>query len=104
MEEVMAAVPDALLLAARALRDALIGFEPALVSGRDCAQVVEELARTEKACAAARARAAAQAVDDCPATKAALLAGELSLVQADEIARTEREVPGSEAGLVALAQ
>jgi hypothetical protein len=113
MEEVMAAVPDALLLAARALRDALTGFEPALVSGRDCAQVVEELARTEKACAAARARAAARAadcgahtqrgfadpadwlarrsgqsrgeaqsalatahaVDDCPATKAALLAG-----------------------------
>ena len=138
----MVAVPDALLLAARALRDALTGFEPALVSGRDCAQVVEELARTEKACAAARARAAAraadcgahtqrgfadpadwlarrsgqsrgeaqsalataQAVDDCPATKAALLAGELSLVQAGEIARTEKEVPGSEAGLVALAQ
>jgi hypothetical protein len=115
MEEVI--VPDNLLLAAQALREALTGFEPALVSGRDCAEVVEELATTEKACAAARARAAAraadcgahsqrgfadaadwlarrigqsraeaqsaldtaEAVDDCPSTKAALLAGELSL-------------------------
>jgi hypothetical protein len=141
MEEVIAG-PDNLLLAAQALREALIGFEPALLSGRDCAQVVEELARTEKACAAARARAAAraadcrahcqrgfgdaadwlarptgqsraeaqsaldtaEAVDDCPATKAALLAGDLSLGQAGEIARTEKEVPGSEADLLPLAK
>jgi hypothetical protein len=135
-------VPDDLMLAAQALRKALIGFEPALLSGRDCAEVVEELARTEKACAAARARAGAraadcgahsqrgfanaadwlarrtgqsraeaqsaldtaEAVDDCPATRAALLAGELSLGQAGEIARTEKEVPGSEAELLPLAK
>jgi hypothetical protein len=141
LEEVIA-MPDNVLLAARALRDALIGFEPARWSGRDCAEVVEELARTEKACAAARARAAvraadcgahsqrgfadaadwlarrtgqsraearsaldtAEAVDDCPATRAALVAGELSLGQADEIARTEKEVPGSEAELLPLAK
>ena len=135
-------MPDKVVLAARALQDALIGFEPSRLSGRDCAEVVEELARTEKACAAARARAAvraadcgahsqrgfadaadwlarrtgqsraearsaldtAEAVDDCPATRAALLAGELSLGQAGEIARTEKEVPGSEAELLPLAK
>jgi hypothetical protein len=43
------------------LRDALVGFDPALSAGEDCAVVVEELAATEKACAAARALAAARA-------------------------------------------
>ena len=46
---------------ARALREALAGLDPAVLSGQDCATVAEELARTEKACAAARARAAARA-------------------------------------------
>jgi hypothetical protein len=141
LEEV-SALPHDLLMAARALHHALSGFEPALLSGRACAEVVEELARTEKACAAARARAAvraadcgahsqrgfadaadwlarrtgqsraeaqsaldtAEAVDDCPATRAALLAGELSLAQAGEIARTEKEVPGAEPELLPLAK
>src|SRR5438093_8264536 len=48
---------------ARALRDALSGFEPALLSGEDCAAVAEELARTEKACAGVRAAAAARAAE-----------------------------------------
>jgi hypothetical protein len=54
-------VPEGLLHAARALRDALVGFEPGLLSGVDCAAVVEELAATEKACAAVRSRAALRA-------------------------------------------
>jgi hypothetical protein len=131
-----------LVSAARALRQALGGFEPGLYSGQDCAAVVEELAATEKACAAARARAAlraagcgahrekgfadgpdwlarasgtssvearaametAKAVEDMPHTRAALEEGELSLGQAQEIARTEAECPGSEAEMVELAK
>jgi hypothetical protein len=38
----------------------------------------------------------------CPATRDAVAAGELSLGQADEIARTEEEVPGSEEELLEL--
>ncbi len=37
-------------------------FDPALYSGADCALLAEALAKTEKACAGARARAAARAV------------------------------------------
>ncbi len=40
----------------------------------------------------------------CPATRDAVAAGELSLGQADEIARTEAEVPGSETELLPLAK
>ena len=40
----------------------------------------------------------------CPSTQSALLAGELSLLQAAEIAKTESEAPGSEASLVELAK
>lgn len=54
-------MPGSLVLAARALRDTLRGFEPGLLSGEDCAAMAEELAATEKACAAAGARAAARA-------------------------------------------
>ena len=119
---------SALLSAAASLRQALAGFEPGLLSGADCARVAEELAATEKACAAARLLAAARAVGcgahqergfpdgaawmarqvggtagqarqaleaagglkDCPGTKAALLAGEVSLAQAAEITRASR--------------
>jgi hypothetical protein len=49
--------------AAQCLRDALLGFEPAGLSSADCAMLVEALAATEKACAAARARAAARAAE-----------------------------------------
>ena len=52
-----------LVAAARALRDALSGFEPALVSGHDAARAVKELALTEKVCAAARVRAASRAAE-----------------------------------------
>jgi hypothetical protein len=130
-------VPPNLLAAARALRDALAGFEPRLRSGEDCATVVEELAATEKACAAARAVAAARAgecglhrqkgfadaadwlarttgtstvqakteletaraLEEMPETRAAVAAGELSLAQAHEVARTEAECPGAEPGV-----
>jgi len=131
-----------LLAAARELREALAGFDPAAYTGEQCAAAVEELAVTEKACAAARARAAARAaacgshrrsgyadaadwlareagstsaearaellaaaaVEERPATRAALVSGELSLAQAAEIARTACSVPGSEAELLALAK
>jgi hypothetical protein len=110
-------VPGSVPSAAAALRQALAGFEPGLFSGAECARVAEELAATEKACAAARLLAAGRAVEsgahgergfkdgaswlaqqsgctgtqarqaletasrlgDCPDTKAALLAGEISL-------------------------
>jgi hypothetical protein len=49
-------------VATRALREVLGAFEPEAFSGSDCAILAEELAQTEKACAAARARAAARAV------------------------------------------
>jgi hypothetical protein len=127
---------------ARELRDELAAFEPELLSGTECAFLVEVLAVTEKACAGARARAAARAADcgahrdhgfrdpedwlartsgsstpearnalqtarrleDCPATKQALLDGELSLHQAAEITRTEAECPGSESDLLGVAK
>jgi hypothetical protein len=131
-----------LVAAARALRVALAGFEPQLCAGEDCAAVVEELAATQKACAAALALAAARA-SECgahrqqgfadaaawlarasgtstgqakaeldtaralralPDTRAAVAAGELSLAQASEVARTEAECPGSEAELLAVAK
>jgi hypothetical protein len=127
---------------AASFRQTLAGFEPELLSGADCAALAEELALTEKACAAARLLAAARAVacgahqargfsdgaawmarqvggttgqarqaletaaglKDCPDTQTALLAGELSLLQAAEIARTESETPGAEAELLELAR
>ena len=52
-----------LLAAAAGLRAVLAGFEPGVWSGADCARVAEELAVTEKACAAARLLAAARAVE-----------------------------------------
>ncbi|HEX6476083.1 MAG TPA: hypothetical protein VF005_02320, partial [Acidimicrobiales bacterium] len=51
------------VVAARALREALVGFEPEAYSGADCAILAEELAQTSKACAAASARAGARAAD-----------------------------------------
>jgi hypothetical protein len=51
-------VVEGLLEIARAFRQALAGFDAAPVPGEDCIAVVEQLALTEKACAAARARAA----------------------------------------------
>ncbi len=123
---------------AAGLRGALAGFDPALLSGDDCARVADELATTEKACGAARLLAAARAVDcgahqprgfqngvawlarqsgattssarqaletasrlgGCPDTKTALLAGEVSVSQAAEIAQAEAETPGAEAALL----
>ncbi len=42
-------------------RDALQSSDPGLSAGEACAAIAEELARTEKACAAARVRYAARA-------------------------------------------
>lgn len=50
------------LAAAASLRKALAGFDPEVISGRDSAHMAEELAATEKACAAARLLAASRAV------------------------------------------
>ena len=112
-----------------ALVRALRAFEPGEYSGEDCARLVTNFARAEKALAAARVRAATRAAECnehrkegfadpsewlsrrtgttareargqldtmkrlalCPATRDAVAAGELSLGQADEIARTEAE-------------
>jgi len=135
-------MPASLLDAVRALSGLLASFEPEAFSGDDCATLSEELGRAEKACAAARVRAAARAAEtgahhrrghanaadwlariagssvgqaraaldtagalrEGPATKEALVAGELSLAQAGEITRTEAACPGTEAELVALAK
>ena len=116
------------------LRGELTRFEADRWSGRECAAIAEDLARTQKACAAASACAAARAVechagdvewvartsgatpsqareslattaalDACPATGDAVAAGVVSLSQAREIVRAEEAVPGSEAGLLAVA-
>jgi hypothetical protein len=127
-------------VAARALREELRAFEPEAYSGTDCAALAEELAQTEKACAAASVRAAARAagcgtqrgfgnaidwlgrisgtsagqaravldtaaaLEDCPQTKEAVVAGELSLAQGAEIAKTEAASPGTEVEMVSLAK
>ncbi len=124
------------------LREALAGLEPGLFSAADCARLAEEMAVTEKACAAARLLCSARAVragahkergfsdgaawmarqigntgqaarrelmtasslDECPETRAALLAGEVSLEQAGEIARSREEDPTAEADLLEVAR
>jgi hypothetical protein len=50
------------------------------------------------------ALATARALEDLPATLAAVTAGELSLAQASEVARTEVECPGSEQELLEVAR
>ncbi len=69
---------------------------------RDAEQWLARAAGTTAADAAS-ALALARQLEDCPATKEALVNGSLSLVQAREITRTETVAPGSEAELVALA-
>ncbi|HLH46939.1 MAG TPA: DUF222 domain-containing protein [Acidimicrobiales bacterium] len=59
-----------LVAAIAALRAALVGFDPLVLSGADCARLVEELAGAEKACAAARALAAGRAAE-CGSHRAA---------------------------------
>jgi hypothetical protein len=54
-------VGEDLMELVRVLRAALVDFQPEGFSGEDCAVLVEELAITEKVCAAARVRAAARA-------------------------------------------
>ncbi len=135
-------MPNAVLSAAASLREALAGFEAGLLSGADCALVAEQLATTEKACAALRLVAAARAVEcgahhqrgfkdgaawlaqqsgstgaqarraletagrleDCPDTKAALLAGDISLAQAAEVIEAQRDTPDAEAALLPVAR
>ncbi|MBV8429815.1 MAG: DUF222 domain-containing protein [Solirubrobacterales bacterium] len=46
---------------AKELREELVAFEPELFSGEECAVLAEAIAVTEKACAAAKARAAQRA-------------------------------------------
>ena len=54
-------------------------------------------------CGSAELKAAKEA-ENCPQTKAALAAGEVSLAQAGEITRTEAECPGSAPELLDLAK
>jgi len=54
-------VAESVLSLTRALRTALVSFQPDESSGEDCAVLVEELAALEKASAVARVRAAARA-------------------------------------------
>lgn len=128
--------------AANALLEALHTFDPGYTSPEDCATLAEELARTEKACAAARLLATTRAVthgahrhrgfsdpaswfahqagtttsqarraletaaglDECAQTKQALLAGEVSIGQAHEIVKAEKESPGQEDDLLSAAR
>ncbi|MGH9279548.1 MAG: HNH endonuclease [Acidimicrobiales bacterium] len=126
----MADGPGLVALAVQ-LHAALVAFDPAAASESECSAVVEILARVGKACATARARAAARAgmgrdrlarvsgttvsearealstlrvVDDYPATRDALVAGEVSLAQAAEVVRTADECGGGEADMLALAR
>jgi hypothetical protein len=46
----------------------------------------------------------AAGLKDCPGTQTALLAGELSLLQAAEVVKTESETPGAEAELLEVAR
>src|SRR4051794_12862358 len=127
---------------ARELREALVDFDPALWSGDEAAVLVEVFASTEKACGAAKVRAAARAaacgvhkdkgfsdpedwlarmsgssshqaredlktaerLDDCPATKQAVLDGDVSMGEASEITKTEAQCPGSEDELLDTAK
>jgi hypothetical protein len=74
----------------------IAAFDPALYSGADCAALAEVLSRAEKACAGARARAAARAVacgahkDQGYADGADWLAKNTGLTRAE--ARTDLEV------------
>ncbi len=124
------------------LRRELKGFEPSCYSPADCTRLAEELARVEKACAAARLLAGARAVacdahrkagvadpahwvarqagttrrqardalataaslEGCRATRDALLAGEVSILQAAEITKVVAELPGEEAALLEAAK
>ena len=124
------------------LRRELKGFEPSCYSPADCTRLAEELARVEKACAAARLLAGARAVacdahrkagvadpahwvarqagttrrqardalataaslEGCRATRDALLAGEVSILQAAEITKAVAELPGEEAALLEAAK
>ena len=88
----------------RNARAAIIAFEPDGYSAAECGTLVDELAATEKACAAARVRAAASAASQCPETHDALIVGKLSLAEAGEITRTEAAVPGSEHDLLEVAR
>ncbi len=54
------------MVASRALREALGGLEPERLAGEDCATLAEDLARTEKACAAPERLAARAAVCGAP--------------------------------------
>ncbi|MDQ1365605.1 MAG: hypothetical protein QOE57_1647 [Acidimicrobiaceae bacterium] len=130
-----------LTAACEVLGDAIGATDPSLLSGVDCAEMVELLARTEKRSAALRVLAAARAahcgahksrgfsdaarwladtsgtttgeakaaldtvngLEQCPHTKEALMAGDLSLIQAREITKTEAAVAGSESKLLELA-
>jgi len=135
-------VAEGLVELVRAFRAAVVAFDPGVYSGEDCAVLVEELATAEKACVAARVRAAARAgscgahrergfadvsdwlarasgsssgsakaaldtaaaLQEQPEVKAALEAGELSMAQAQELAKTEASCPGSAASLLGVAK
>jgi hypothetical protein len=134
--------PRLLLEAIGVLRGELKGFEPSCYSPADCTWLAEELARVEKACAAARLLAGARAVacdahrkagvadparwvarqagttrrqardalataaslEGCRATRDALLAGEVSILQAAEITKAVAELPGEEVALLEAAK
>jgi len=124
-------VPVSVPVAVEQLLAALEGFDPASVAPSECAALLEQLARVEKACGAARVAVAVQAgarpadvaklagtssaaasrdlatvraLGRLPLAAAAVAAGELSLTQAYEIASTVAEDPGAEPAMVATAK
>jgi len=88
------------------IRAAARGADCGAHRGAGHADATEWLARAAGSSrGAARAELeVAKALESCPRTKAALVAGELSVAQAGEITRAEAQAPGSEAELVALAR
>jgi hypothetical protein len=86
--------------------DGVLALAAARLASLDGSKGPDWLARQggESTSAARRRIDTGKSVADCPEARSALLAGELSLDQAGEIASTESEVPGSGPELLDLAK
>src|SRR5215510_14457533 len=89
--------------AVRAAKRAASGGEHRARGHADEHDWVSKLSGTTSA-AARDALKTVESLDECPDTRDALLSGDVSLPQASEIVRTEREVPGSEHELLETAR
>src|SRR5262245_65430180 len=89
--------------AVRAAKPAASGGEHRARGHADEHDWLSKLSGTTSA-AARDALKTVESLDACPETRDALLDGQVSLSQASEIVRTEREVPGSEHDLLETAR